>query len=226
MAKLMPVDELVTILAEATGRSLSDAALMAYQVALSDVPLPALNAGFLRLLRSTKFMPSPAEIREAAGMASGDVPSKDRPLLAWEAVRRAIRRVGPNESPNFADPVIHAVLRSMGGWMQVCDWTTNEMPWRETDFKAGYLAYMNLTLPDEMTARLVGIAERENGPDLPVRVVDVGCLSVGTSGESPRIEAAKRKRLLGPPASAAVLAKRLEFDEREPEMAATPPKPK
>jgi hypothetical protein len=215
---LKSIDEVVTLLAEAFGQKVTPIRLMAYEAGLSDVPLSALNAAVVRAIRESRFMPTVAELRELCGVVSGRIEAKDRPLLAWEAVRRAISRVGAYDSPNFADPVIHAVLRSMGGWTQVCDWTLDEMPWREKEFKAAYAAMFHVQLPDEMTSRLAGIAEKENGLAIPAQVVAVGCLSVGTSGESARLMEADTKTLTGPAPSAMALAKRLDFDDRNSDL--------
>lgn len=214
--RLLQPDQLVTMLAEATGRKLSADGLMAYEIALSDVSLESLNRAALNLLRSSKFMPTPAEIREAAGAVTGQIAAKDRPTLAWEAVRRAISRVGAYDSVEFDDVIIHAAIRSMGGWAALCDSTSEEMVWREKDFLRTYGALMNLPLGSEQTERLSGISERENGRVIPVRVVRVGCLTTETSGEQRFIEQQKPARITGPTVAAEHLVKRLECDDRKP----------
>jgi len=136
-----PVIRSITMLAEATGRKLSPEGFMAYEIALSDVPLVDLNRAAFQLLRSSKFMPPPSEIREAAGIASGQVASKDRPTLAWTEARRAISRVGSYESPNFQDKTIHATLKRLfpsSTWPTFCEQSPEQLVWIEKEFKTLY----------------------------------------------------------------------------------------
>lgn len=225
MKQLLQADQLVSMLAEVTGRKFSPEGLMAYDIALSDVPLAALNSAALQLLKTAKFMPSPAEIREAAGAVSGAVATKDKPTLAWVDVRRAINRVGGYDSPNFQDPLINATIRAMGGWVALCDSTPDELVWREKDFLRTYAALAPLPLPAEQTERLFGITEKENGSALPSPIVDVGCLTAGGAGVVRRVEEPEMARIAGPSPAAELLAKRLEFDDR-PELKNEPTRSK
>lgn len=217
MRQLLPVDQLVTMLAEATGRKLSAEGLMAYEIALSDVPLPALNQAAIQLLRTAKFMPSPAEILESSGVASGHIATKDKPTLAWCDVRRAISRVGGYDSPNFSDPIINATIREMGGWVLLCDSTIEELVWREKDFLRMYSALSACSMSGERTERLAGICERENGSAVSASIAEVSCLTTGADGISRRIDGDEHeeKRITGPSQHVAEMAKRIGFIKEE-----------
>lgn len=223
MKQLLQADQLVTMLAEATGRKLTAEGLMAYDIALSDVPIAALNTATYRLLRSAKFMPSPAEIREAAGVATGAVAAKDKPTLAWCDVRRSISRVGGYDSPNFEDAIINATIREMGGWVLLCESTVEELVWREKDFLRMYAALSSCNLADDRTERLSGITEKENGLAIPAPVVDVGCLTTGGNGTTKRLQVIDEKRIVTHAEAVTSLSRRLVFDDREPPQTAVMP---
>lgn len=225
MSKPLEPSELITMLADVLNRKLTPQSLMGYEVALADVPLDALNAAVMTLLRTSRFMPSPAEIREAAGAVGGLPAPKDRPTLAWIDVRRAISQVDAYGSPDFDDKLINATIRAMGGWVALCDATLEQLIWREKDFKQTYAALASQNLPDEMTTRLAGICEKENGPCHPPPVHQIGCLTAGTHRIKRIDQPIERpRRIENTPA--AILAKRLTFDDRPDDMPQPPQRTK
>lgn len=213
---LRSIDEAVAMLAEAFGQKFTPARLMAYEAGLADIDLRTVGEGVMRSIRECQFMPSVFELRQLCGAKSNIPLGKDRPTIAWGDVRRAISRVGGYDSPNFNDPLIHAVIRQLGGWPALCDSTSEELVWREKDFLRTYAAMMQMNVPSEQLERLAGIAEKENGPCFPALIVDVGCLGTGTIGEHRRLEEKETvtKRISGPNPAAAMLATKLEFDDR------------
>ena len=208
--------ECIAFLCAAVGKEMSAEQMKAWYAMLGDLSYSQLKAGIIATVRSYSFAGFPAVgvIRENCGAKSGNIATKDKPTLAWGDVRRAISRVGGYDSPKFDDPIIHATIRQLGGWVALCDSTAEELVWREKDFLRTYSALSPLNLPDEQTDRLTGISERENGPALPVKLVEVGCLAAGTQGERRIVEQPKIGRIdeSGP---AADLAKRLTFDDRD-----------
>lgn len=208
------IADVVTMMGEAWRQKITPATMLTFSAGTDDLPIESVERAAMRAIRECQFMPSVFELRQLAGAKSENVAAKDKPTLAWGDVRRAINRVGAYDSPKFDDPVIHATIRQLGGWVALCDSTAEELVWREKDFLRTYATLAPLELPDEQVARLTGIAERENGPAIPVNVVEVGCLTCGTSGEQRLVEGLDPKRLTAPPA-AEVLAKRLTFDDRD-----------
>ncbi len=83
-----------------------------------------------------RFMPLPADIVRIIEGGGGD-----RAALAWSKVRDAVRSIGPYRSVVFDDPIIHAVIEDMGGWVRLGDMTTDEAPFRGKDFCERYKAY-------------------------------------------------------------------------------------
>lgn len=103
-----------------------------------------------------QFFPKPADIvRFIEG--SGET----RALFAWTIVEKAIQQVGIYQSVVFDDPLIHAVLEDMGGWVKLCTMTHAEMPFRANEFQKRYLGFV-LKKPNRYPRYLCGIIESEN----------------------------------------------------------------
>jgi len=105
---------------------------------------------------SGQFYPKPADIIRGIG---GN--SDTRALSAWSKVDKAIRCVGPYKTVVFDDPVIHAVLTDMGGWVTMCGATEQEYPFRRNEFEKRYRGFM-LNPPKEHPRALIGIAQTHN----------------------------------------------------------------
>ncbi len=131
-----------------------------------------------------QWLPKPADVVRLLDGGSGD-----RSLQAWSKVERAIRQVGPWQSVVFDDPVIHAVITDMGGWIQLCQVTDDELPFRANEFRKRYQGYA-LRGCDAFPKALTGIAEAHNRAhgcltrhDEPLAIGDAGkCAMVFMSG--------------------------------------------
>ncbi len=76
-----------------------------------------------------QFCPRPADlVRELAGTFT------DRSLMAWSRVTRAMSDVGAYASVDFGDPVIHAVVRELGGWSAICRVPNDEQQFLQKRF--------------------------------------------------------------------------------------------
>lgn len=104
-----------------------------------------------------QFMPKPADIVKMIEGASDD-----RSMKAWTKVEKAIRLVGPWESVVFDDANIHAVLDEMGGWINICSVTDDELPFRAKEFQTRYRAYAQRGKAQNFSRRLVGYFEHGN----------------------------------------------------------------
>lgn len=97
------------------------AQVSAYHLALADVPYVAGEAAVVAWLRTGRFFPAPAELRELAAEALGLAPGVDQ---AWSEVAAAIRAVGSYGQPRFSHPLIAGVVCRIG-WRALC---TSENP--------------------------------------------------------------------------------------------------
>lgn len=94
----------------------------AYENMLRDLEYGAVNAAISKLLATCKFMPTIAEIREAAlSLAQGEIKPGGE---AWGSVLKAIRASGVHRTPGadftFADPVT-AKCVALLNWAELCN---------------------------------------------------------------------------------------------------------
>lgn len=149
---------------ETYGEPVSDARMEIYYRALADLTFDEINVAVSAHVRTQKFFPRPAELREAV---DGSV--DDRAELAWSAVRREVRRVGYLGTPEFKDEATRrAAMELFGGWRALCDYLPAEgvgLVTAAKQFKASYAAYArrdlraSLALPanSETSAQLAGL---------------------------------------------------------------------
>lgn len=149
----------VMALAEMFGKPLSEAGARMYVTALADVPADAVERTASQAATTCNRFPPPVELRELAG----DARPEDRAALAWEVVLRAISEVGGYRSPDFDDPLINATIRSIGGWVPLCDQTIEQQDrFTRGLFLKTYAGLARTGISDELGGKLAGIFEREN----------------------------------------------------------------
>lgn len=99
------------------------AMVAAYHVGLGDLDRGALEQAAARVVRTSKFLPSVAEIREAAVEIQGGNGSPTG-AQAWGVVLRKIGRYGMNRAPGvdftFDDPIT-AKLVTPATWREICN---------------------------------------------------------------------------------------------------------
>lgn len=106
--------------------------------ALSDLSLAEVRAALDAHVRDPErgqYAPKPADVIRHARPAPAATAA-----AAWDMLVEAIRRHGHWSDVVFPDRRIHAVVADMGGWLRVCRWSEDELPYRERDFAARYLA--------------------------------------------------------------------------------------
>jgi len=102
----------------------SSATFQVYEEMLADLDFDLVKRAISRLVCTSKFLPTIAEIREAsADLSLG--PSRNA-INAWGDVTMAIRRVGYCGSPKFNDPLVADCVRIMG-WRNLCLGDSTEM---------------------------------------------------------------------------------------------------
>ncbi|GIV51589.1 MAG: hypothetical protein KatS3mg038_2110 [Candidatus Kapaibacterium sp.] len=166
-------------LAVAFGRDPSETLISAYVWALDDLGEESIEQAVKRALKECRTMPTPAELRELAGVRRPE----DQALVAWETAMRAVQRVGFYKSPDFADALINATIHNLGGWrifVQRCD-DAEDQKFLRMDFIRTYASFARCGPPPGSTGPLQGEFARVNalmghvGPnDAPVLVGDDG----------------------------------------------------
>jgi len=104
-----------------------------------------------------QWMPKPADI---VRIVSGT--SKDNSHVAWSKVKKSISAVGSYETIVFDDPIIHRVIQDMGGWINLCACSVDELPFRGNEFKSRYTAYKGQGEIPDYPAKIYGICESDN----------------------------------------------------------------
>jgi hypothetical protein len=99
------------------GAKLSAASVALYEEFLADLRFDDARTAIGRLLCTSRFPPSIAEVREAVAEIAIGV--RRSGLSAWGDVVMAIRRIGSYGEPSFDDPVVARVVRVLG-WRTLC----------------------------------------------------------------------------------------------------------
>jgi len=130
--------------------------------ALESYDLAAISEGLSRHMQNPdtgQFMPKPADIVRMLGGTT-----QDSALLAWSKVDRAVRSIGTYESVVFDDPIIHAVLADMGGWIALGGKTETEWPFVAREFENRYRGYRTAGKINSYPPVLAGITQAQNEP--------------------------------------------------------------
>lgn len=99
------------------GAAFSDENAAAYERQLADLEYPLVVAALDLLTKTSRFLPTVAEIRDAAlDIAAGE---RRTGAEAWADVVKAIRHVGHYRNPRFADPIVADCVSSLG-WRNLC----------------------------------------------------------------------------------------------------------
>jgi hypothetical protein len=123
----------MTALSEIHGKELSALLNSLYWKTLESFADAECERAFKELILSSKFFPKQADFLE---ILKGK--EEDQAARAWIKVVESVRRIGPWESVKFDDPVIHTVLKFMGGWSVTGDWKENELKWKQKEFERLY----------------------------------------------------------------------------------------
>lgn len=150
----------MTILASTFNRELDEAGLTGYMMGMEDIPVSCIRTAVSRAIREQKFMPSVAELRRLAG----EMDSEARAITAWACVRDQIAKVGGYRSITFTDAAINATIRQLGGWVHLCEQTTDTLDKTIShQFRKSYQALVQYGVSEELAAPLFGICDQQNG---------------------------------------------------------------
>lgn len=133
--------------------------LRMYFAALERFSLDDVRAGLNGHIQNPdngQFFPKPADIIRCIGGSSDT-----KALGAWSKVDKAIRCVGSYQTVIFDDPLIHAVIRDMGGWVMLCSVDEREYPFKCNEFVKRYRGFA-ITPPENYPKQLLGIAQSHN----------------------------------------------------------------
>ena len=96
-----------------------------------------VQAAVVHIMRTHKFahIPPFAVMQDALDLATGQSKAAiaDEATHAWQYMMRQVGSVGRNRTPELPERTAE-IMRSMGGWEVVCNFTEKEMPWKEKRF--------------------------------------------------------------------------------------------
>lgn len=137
-------------LGEMFNKPISDTLYELYWESLKDLSFPDFNRAANVLARTAKFFPRPVEFRE---QVLPDVSAQA--ALAYEKVERAFVQAGIYKSVVFDDPVTHAVIENLGGWVKYNRLTDEESKWWRKDFEKRYQELAPLVVQGKIVAPLM-----------------------------------------------------------------------
>ena len=137
----------------------TEALLEGYWMALDDMPIEGVMRAVRSAMRQCKHMPRGVELRELAG----EINNATRAVHAWSAVQKAIGQHGAYRSVDFDDQVINATVRNLGGWIRLCELSSEEAEkWTRKDFDRIYTALCASGVTEDQAKHLVGAHEQTN----------------------------------------------------------------
>ena len=139
--------------------------------ALDSYPFEEIKNAFNRYIQTERGMPEPVDILDILRGSS-----EDRALAALIKVETAMSRHGSYATVVFDDPIIHAVIDGLGGWIKCCRVTDRELTWWEKDFRERYRHHLSCGIPSDVSPKLLGILDETNLPmgESPQKPVVIG----------------------------------------------------
>jgi hypothetical protein len=145
-------------MSEAFGLNNSKTKIDIYFEQLKDFSIEQVKRAVAIALRTLKFFPKIAELRE---LIEGS--SDDKATIAWEFLFDKVDEVDYYHSPQFKDWRIMWCVEQMGGWMHLCSINWGELKFRQKEFERLYkIALLRPDLGDETPEHLVGFFEQDN----------------------------------------------------------------
>jgi len=172
--------DIVTALAEAFGRNLSEPAAKLYIAALSGITDEQAKAACAVAVQRCKFFPSAAELIEFAN--TGGVSYESQALIAFEQLDDALTA----NKPSLMPPLVSAVVKQLGGFDELRTLPLSQLnTWKRKEFIAAYTS-----LARDNPDRVAALA----GPTSEI----AQAILKRISGDSDRaaIEDANRRKLL------------------------------
>ncbi|MCK5606513.1 hypothetical protein KAR91_31715 [Candidatus Pacearchaeota archaeon] len=99
-----------------------------------------------------------ALIREQSKQITGEGGALDvQATIALDKVQKAFWYAGVYKSVVFDDPIIHAVIENLGGWVTYCNTPDHELKWWKKDFEKKYIQYASIVDKLNPAKELVGL---------------------------------------------------------------------
>jgi len=149
---------IISAMLEAFGQEATKPRLLGYWYGLSDLDIGDLGRAVVTCLREATRLPSPAELRELAGVASPE----GRAIAAWGDVLEGIF-CGPYNHVDFGDRIINATIRLLGGWPTFVGRFSDAdgEKWARIEFLRVYQSLARSGVDGDVCRPLAGISEAQ-----------------------------------------------------------------
>lgn len=149
--------DLLTGLCEIFNKQPSKTIFNVYYEIFKDYSEQRIKNAVVACLKTHKYntLPKPAELLEFL-----EESKEDKALRAWLYVIEAMSKGDYYWSIEFKDKIIHHCVEDLGGWMALCDYNKNELPFLEKRFLNLYRIYSKRELVKH--PRLIGFIEAKN----------------------------------------------------------------
>ena len=139
---------------------------------LSPFPFDDILSAFGKWRQSSDRMPKISNIVEIIRGSEEDLA-----LAALIKVENAMSLYGSYATVVFDDPIIHAVIPELGGWVRTCRLSENEFTWWKKDFRERYQHHLRYGTLTNLPPKLLGIYDERNllfgeKPQKPVVIGD------------------------------------------------------
>lgn len=150
---------LLTGVCSVYGKTMNEPLLEIYWQALARFEFDAVNRAFNSHVNNPdkgQFMPKPADVVEFL-----EGTKQTQSLQAWTKVLTAIKNIGAYPSLVFDDAIIHAAIEEMGGWIELCRVSTEQLQFRAQEFSKRYAAHV-MQPPISYPKKIIGLIEQTN----------------------------------------------------------------
>ena len=159
--------------------------MLIYACALMDLDVSVLKAAMIKILQTSKFFPSVAEIRSTAEDMVDFYNKTTLPTdgEAWEEVQRQVRKIGPYSSQTweFSCPEVERAARQFG-LMELCRLQENEVNTARAQFMRIYNSYQEkMKMERDMEAVLHNLSPARKVQFLAAAGADSGLPSTSAS---------------------------------------------
>lgn len=156
----------IGVLIATVGKSMPDEMVAAWYLMLQELTAEQLERGIVVTLRTHQyagFPPIGTIWENSIGAAGRVVNLETRAMVAWDRVLTAIRVQGGYRTVEFDDPIIHATVRSLGGWVQLTDATSEDLSrFIQPKFVKMYSALAQYGITEAEAAPLFGLIDTAN----------------------------------------------------------------
>lgn len=145
---------------------LTEARYTFYVEMLSDIPPLLVAVAVQKLINSSKFMPSIAEIRQTVKslcVIAHQEGASDW-TFAWQKLNKEIQRAGSYGHPEFDDPLLAETVRRMG-WLNICQTPVKDISILRAQFRQVYEQLVNQS--DERKEYEMALRQLTNNAPLP-----------------------------------------------------------